>query len=826
MKKVLPLACLLAVTLFSSGASMPSAATEIQPEIGLSLNGQAVAFSSRPVMEGNSIMVPLRDLSEALGVQVDWNEGGQTASAAKGERSIKLTLDSVQATRGDQPVTLEAAPKLEDGKLFVPLRFFSESFDFNVYWDGMNKTVAIYDADQSLPTVGSIEHMVELLKESGASDNLTMKAVAMPAMKEKSSASVTSDSASASTPAAAMREQAQTEAKANVKAEYSETNVQVEGVDEADIIKTDGSYIYQMNKNRVIITAAYPADQMKVVQTVAFEDKSFRASELYIDDKYMVVVGSTAYRNDDRAYPAQSGPAAPASVQSSEQRSVSSPAAQKMIMQPIGSVVSTTKAIVYELGDRTNVKKIREAELEGHYVSSRKVGSSLYLVANKGLNVYPLLRKESSAEERQKAAAEAVPSYRDSASGSEAFVKIGFEDIRYFPKSVQPNYLMVAGLNLDQPEQKIDVTSYLGSGNQVYASQKQLYVTTEEYTSVVQPMAESESIAAPKKIRIGPSETNSVIYKFAMDQGKVLYTGRGKVPGRALNQFSMDEYNGYFRIATTKGFAGMEGEFTSKNNMYVLDDAMNIAGKIEDIAPGEQIYSVRYAGNRAYMVTFRTVDPLFVIDLKEPQQPKILGKLKIPGYSNYLHPYDENHLIGFGKDAVEVTNNYGSGENQNTVAYYQGMKMAMFDVSDVANPKELYSETIGGRGTESELLHNHKALLFSKEKNLLAFPVTVRETNSANGTASKADAASQYGQFAFQGAYVYNIDLSGGFKLKGKITHLTSDDYMKAGQYMGPVGRSIERILYIGDILYTASQQVLKATDASSMQDVKSIDLP
>jgi inhibitor of cysteine peptidase len=686
--------------------------------------------------------------------------------------------------------------------------------------------VAIFDADKSLPTVGSLDNMKELLKDYGAEPRYMVKQMngvqAQPAMKEKLSASVTSDSmakseASAPAPAAPPAVSA-VSAQSEAKADYSGTNVQVQGVDEADIIKTDGTYIYQVNKNRVLITEAYPAEQMKVVQTVQFEDTNFRASELYIDGSYMVVIGGTSYPYNDRAYPAADSvpvQAAPAVESTSKQAAV-----QKIRILPIRPFKSTTKAIVYELGDRTNLKKIREVELEGNYVSSRKIGSSLYLAANKGLNMYPLLRSDVSAEEQQAAAADSLPSYRDTAAGSDSFVTIGYEDIRYFPKSLQPNYLLVAGLNLDQPEQKMDVSSYLGSGNQVYASQSQLYVTTEEYT----PAEASQPADGAASIRFMPGQSDSVIYKFGMDQGKIRYLGRGKVPGRTLNQFSMDEHNGYFRIATTTGFAGMDGQFTSKNNMYILDEAMSITGKIEDIAPGEQIYSVRYAGGKAYMVTFRTVDPLFVLDLSDPVQPKILGKLKIPGYSNYLHPYDENHLIGFGKDAAEVTNGYAPDGTPNTMAYYQGMKMALFDVSDVANPKELYSEMIGDRGTESELLNNHKALLFSKEKNLLAFPVTVREM--ATTSSNKAKAVTGYGDFAFQGAYVYKLDLSSGFKLQGKITHLTDEDYLKAGQYMGLNERSIERILYIGDILYTTSQQKLKATDAATLQDVKTIELP
>ncbi|SFL26691.1 Secreted protein containing C-terminal beta-propeller domain [Paenibacillus sp. 1_12] len=851
MKKAIVLACLLATTVISFGVSAPPAASESGTAIGLNVNGSHVSFSSMPLLIDNTLMVPLRDLSESLGVQIDWDGSSQTAAAIKGTHSIKLTIDSKQAFRGETPVNLEAAPRLQNGKLFVPLRFFSESFDFNVYWDGLNKSVAIVDADKSLPTIGSADQMQELFKDYaaggggiyGTTDTMMTKSV-MPVFTGVQEQSNTIERSSSSASVSAPAPQA---AAAESKADYSATNVQIEGVDEADIIKTDGTYIYQVNRNRVIIANAYPADQMKVTQTLTFEDKNFRAKELYIDDKHMVVIGTTFYRNIDPVVPVDKQVAPTASVSTPVQQSTvssSSAAAPPLSVSPVPILVptenikiislpgvnlsrSTTKAIVYELGDRTQVKKLREVELDGNYVSSRKVGSSLYLVSNKGFNIYPLLRGDISSTNKAEALKSSAPAYRDSAAG-DAFISIGYEDIRYFPKSVQPNYLLIGGFNLDQPEQKLNVSSYLGSGQQVYASQSNLFVTTNEYTPAVEQTNTDDEPLAKRRITAG--ETSSVIYKFAMDQGSIRYTGRGKVPGRVINQFAMDEMNGSFRIATTTGFAGLDDEMTSKNHMYVLNESMNVVGQINDIAPGEQIYSVRYAGNRAYMVTFKTVDPLFVIDLQEPQAPKILGKLKIPGYSNYLHPYDDTHLIGFGKDAVEVSTNNGSNGSTQTNAYYQGMKMAMFDVSDVANPKELFSESIGDRGTDSELLRNHKALLFSKEKNLLAFPVTLMETkNNAPSTTNPTASVNnipRYGDFTFQGAYVYQIDVANGFQLKGKITHLTNDDYLKSGQFSYNGQRNIQRILYIGDALYTSSEQILKATDITSMNDLKSITLP
>jgi len=233
---------------------------------------------------------------------------------------------------------------------------------------------------------------------------------------------------------------------------------------------------------------------------------------------------------------------------------------------------------------------------------------------------------------------------------------------------------------------------------------------------------------------------------------------------------------------------------------------------------------VRFMGDRGYMVTFKKVDPLFVIDLKDPAKPQILGALKIPGYSDYIHPYDENHIIGFGKDTIEVEQKDAQGNPIRTMAFYQGMKIALFDVSDVNHPVEKFKEIIGDRGTDSELLENHKALLFSKERNLMAFPVTVMEIKN------KEDAIKgnmpQHGEFSFQGAYVYDIDLQKGFKLKGRITHLSPEDYLKSGKGWYDSQKNLERIMYIGENLYTLSEGMVKANSMSDLKEVNALEIP
>jgi uncharacterized secreted protein with C-terminal beta-propeller domain len=302
----------------------------------------------------------------------------------------------------------------------------------------------------------------------------------------------------------------------------------------------------------------------------------------------------------------------------------------------------------------------------------------------------------------------------------------------------------------------------------------------------------------------------------------IKYVGKADVPGHIINQFSMDEYKDNFRIATTTGHA-WDSETKSTSGIYTLDANLKSLGKVDGIAPGEEIYSTRFVGDRAYMVTFKKVDPFFVIDLADATNPKILGKLKIPGFSDYLHPYDENHIIGFGKDATDA------GEDETLMrdldfAWYQGIKIAMFDVTDVSNPVEMFKTSIGDRGTSSPLLYDHKALLFDKAKGLMAFPVTVYEISQKLKDDPKTP-ASTYGEAVFQGAYVYNVSLDKGFELKGKITHYTPTEVKDKSGYYWYGTSDIERILYIGENLYTVSQAIVKANLLNGLSDVKSVKL-
>ncbi|MDF2673229.1 MAG: secreted protein [Clostridiales bacterium] len=658
----------------------------------------------------------------------------------------------------------------------------------------------------TLPVLGSYENLKKLLEENEKNTNIMYGGLRRSGVIFTSGLPVTAKENNVAMDGAAQKSLS---ASNNTAADYSTTNVQVQGVDEADVVKTDGEYIYYVSEGKIVIMKAYPVKDMKVESIINYSDNKFSPFEMYMDSKHLVVVGS--YYDE-----------VPITYNDSIKESNNSPVADKgtaSYVHPPTYSRSMVKAIVYDIENKKYPKQLREIEIEGGYVSSRKIDSRIYFVTNKYIDYYLLRNEDIMGKE-----VFSTPVYRDSRL-SKDYVNVDYSKISYFHGVIEPNYMIIAGLNIDNLSENLNVQTYLGAGQNVYVSENNLYAAAVNYKTEDKVETETQVNGNEKaSIWIRPSNyiTNTVIYRFSLKDG-IKCTGKGEVPGTTLNQFSMDESNGYFRVATTKGETWRSDENTSKNNLYVLDDNMGISGKIEDIAPGEMIYSVRFMGDRAYMVTFRTVDPLFVIDLKDPKNPKILGKLKIPGYSNYLHPYDENHIIGFGKDAVEVANKDEKGNVVGTSAYYLGMKIAIFDVTDVNNPIEEFKTTIGGRGTDSELLNNHRALLFSKEKNLLAFPVTVMEANNNSSLNKMPD----YGRFTFQGAYIYNIDLEKGMTLKGKVSHITEEDYLKSGDnwYYGS-NKNVQRILYIGDVLYTISNNKLMAHDIKNINRLGEILIP
>lgn len=556
---------------------------------------------------------------------------------------------------------------------------------------------------------------------------------------------------------------------ATAEKSFSTTNVQVQGIDESDTVKTDGKYIYTLRNNAVQITEVDSAGGLKIItekKLQANEKDMFYASEMYVDNGFIVIIGS---RSEYMNYPT---PAA------------ATPEISSKMIAPIYWQPSIQKIEVrlYSL-QNSSLNLERTVDVTGSTISTRVMDNTLYLVSSYGQNYwyYPAMQETKI-----------LPTFSDSAANITDKELTPCEKITILPNPQQPTLLSTSRIPLAKSGD-IATDTIVASGETVYMSTDNMYITSTNW-----------SYGWAK----GPNQQSTSIYRFAINNDGVEYAAQGTVPGRILNQFSMDEHENSFRIATTVD-QDWQNNTVSKNNLYVLNLNLETVGSVTNIAPDETIYSVRFMGDRTYMVTFKKVDPFFVIDTSDPRNPSILGQLKIPGYSDYLHPYDENHVIGFGKDAVA----------DKDFAWYQGMKIALFDVSDVANPTLKDSISIGDRGTNSELLYNHKALLFEKDRNLLAFPIEIYTLTEEQKRS--ADANSAWGTSSFQGAMVYTISPK-GFTERGRITHYTEEDKVKLGSYF--YGKSIERILRIDNSLFTIGQDGIQSHDEESLQKQDAVE--
>jgi len=545
--------------------------------------------------------------------------------------------------------------------------------------------------------------------------------------------------------------------------DYSETNIQVKGVDEADIVKNDGRYIYTVTGNKVVIVDAYPAEDMGILSEIYIDRGNLR--EIFVNGDKLIIFSDVSrhliYYEDERCL--------------------------STINCNINQNEQLTNIDVYDISDRENPELEHEYRMSGDYFSSRMIGDYVYVIANQYVYdniVYPVIYEDGY---------EKVIEAED----------ISYSDIRDY------NFRFTNILGIDIDNGKINSeTTLTGYTSNIYVSQENIYLTQYKYGEWYATMEDNQE--------------KTLVNKISIDKLDIEYKASGEVPGNILNQFSMDENDDYFRIATTSrsnqnlptptmGIARAPSVSNTQNNVYVLDKNLEIVGELEGLALGESIYSVRFMGEKAYIVTFKKVDPLFVLDLSNPENPKVLGKLKIPGYSDYLHPYDENHIIGIGKDAEEAE--YGD------FAWYQGVKIAIFDVTDPENPVEMHKVIIGDRGTQSEALNDHKAFLFDREKELLVIPIQLYEIQG------EKTSGNTYGQYAFQGAYVYNINLDDGFDLKGKITHVTDEEELKAGYYYD-YNTQVRRSLYMDDTLYTISNKRIKANDLNDLDVINTINLP
>ena len=628
----------------------------------------------------------------------------------------------------------------------------------------------------------------------------------------------------------------ETAGNAPTGSDYSKTNIQVEGVDEADIVKTDGKYIYTISGNKILIVDAYPPENGRVLSSIEINGS---VNQMFVNKDRLVVFGSVNLPRE----PVYAG----------------STVMPDRLYYPIYDTKEFVR--VYDVADRASPILKRDLALNGSYFDSRMIGNRVYFIVNN--NVWGndiVLPMETAKCIGVKGGCSQDIYYIDEPANSYMFTLIGslnLDDDLAEPTTktfllantedmfVSLDNIYITHQKLHSTDESLGIlvnevllpmvpedvgkkiTEAYKSDRKSYEKQADISGILFNYTSSLSREENNklgaiftEKISATLAKRI----EKTVVYKISISNGAVNLVAKGEFPGHILNQFSMDEFNGYFRTATTTGDVW---DHTSKNHVYVLGDdgkgVLNVVGKVEDLAPGEKIYSARFLGERAYVVTFKKTDPLFVIDLKDPTNPKLLGKLKIPGYSDYLHPYDQNHVIGIGKNTIEASEELKKQRDLD-FAWYQGVKLALFDVTDPENPKEMSKFLIGDRGTDSLALGDHKAFLFNKERGLLVIPVLLAEIKDKQQP--DGFGGPQSGDYTFQGAYVFELTLDKGFVLKGRITHVADpESFKKSGYYYYSAGDAVQRSLYIGNVLYTISNKLVKANNLADLSEVKSIDL-
>ncbi|MGM0896800.1 MAG: beta-propeller domain-containing protein [Bacillota bacterium] len=533
--------------------------------------------------------------------------------------------------------------------------------------------------------------------------------------------------------------------------DHSTTNNQVEGIDEGDLVQTDGDYLYSINESRVVISDIRDPGNMEVAASMEFDDETY-PQELFLSGDTLVVISSRfsfmeAHEGDG--------------------------------MDSFMPYSGITVISLYDITSPDDPVLVREFGNEGSFNSARIADETLYYVSNVFPN-YWVLEEQPDAELR--------PRSFDSREGGK-LNPLPYEDLTILPGTMEGSYSVITAISLEAPEEnEISTKGFLGGNEQMYMNEAHLYLTASAFQTTE---GEFEDTALWV-----PQQADTEIFKFVLDGASVEFFASARVPGSLLNQFSMDEFEGHFRLATTEGVMWAPTS-QPKNHLFILNEQLEQVGSVENLAPSERIYSVRFIGDKAYMVTFRETDPLFVIDVSDPSMPEVLGELKIPGFSNYLHPLDENHLIGFGYD-TKAEPAKGGGEPRIITG---GMKISLFDVSDLSDPQETDTEIIGGPGTYSALQYDHRALFRHEQQSLFGFPISVYE---GDGT--------EYIEFQAEGAMLYSITPEG---IEGAADLMTP-----AEQPYEDWNTSIQRLVYAKDMLYTVANNEVTSYSLANFEQL------
>jgi inhibitor of cysteine peptidase len=498
---------------------------------------------------------------------------------------------------------------------------------------------------------------------------------------------------------------------------YSKTNIQVAWVDEGDQVKTDGKYIYTYSDTNSEVRIVR-ADTLSIEHTIKLPT-SLSQPELYLISGKLTIIGSQYLASDTTA------------------------------MYRWYLPDNKTTVLIYDVKDPKNTRYDWSYQIDGNYRESRMIGDRLYFLSDNTLRLPPWYLSEYGNREngfeltlsgiaRDFTLENWSPKIRESSPSN--ITKNGFiESVRssvvkcsqvklLIPSdnvlnriNFIPSFVSLSSLDVTKPTAPMKSTLIFWNASQIHMSTKSLYIlsslsvndknTDPTQTTLCPPNAKCTSI-----LPIQSSQAVTLIHRYSLRDGNPEYTYTTSVPGNPLSQYSLDEDAlGNFRLVTSE-YSWQNTTWVNSTRVSVVNPSGKVIGTLSGIAPKENFQSARFIGNRLYLVTFEQIDPLFVIDLSIPTTPKILGELKIPGYSTYLHPYDEKRLIGIGYDTV--TNQWWWTQNG-------WVKIDLYNVSDVKNPQRESTLTIGTAGSIADVLSNPRLFTWYKEKNLLFLPATI-----------------------------------------------------------------------------------------------------
>ena len=528
---------------------------------------------------------------------------------------------------------------------------------------------------------------------------------------------------------------------------YSKTNVQVEGVDEEDTLKNDERYIYKIiDSSSIVIMDTKPNLHIEgKIKLKESEENSYYFENMFLEGNQLVVLGGERRHYEPRKNPITY---------------------QNNKIEKIQRVYTHIR--IYDVTNKNAPQLVRQVSVQGTQQAIRKIGDTLYLVNNN-----PITQKAINVCTTE----DLLPAYKDSLLGDEVQLLDPNQvyDVPWIKPRSMPYITIIASIHLKESK-NVEMKMLLGNVNEVYMSEEALFLEI-------------------------PGEVNT-INRFNVDKRTLKYVGTGVIDGHLYNQFAMDLYDNYLRVATT-GYDAKTYETT--NNLFIFDKDMNKVSSLTGLAPTERIYSARFEGKTGYLVTYKQTDPLFVIDLSDPKLPKVKGELKIPGVSTYLHPISDSLVVGIG--IATMDEDKGGNEYEDPSLIPAGIKLSLFDVSNPNTPKEVNKIILGTQGSYSSAQYNHKAVTVHKGKSMLAIPVSIIY-NASRGLEN------------FEGAYVFAVEdgkLVGKAKL-GKLNEQQGNGYYRYGY-------GEDRVCYIGDKLYYLYDDKINEYNIENYKRLQTLDL-